>query len=57
MTNNFLKIFTSDVLGYNITDYKFVFAVFMLKKQNERPILKKVYSYKKLTENKVDFKH
>ena len=29
----------------------------MLKKQNERPILKKVYSYKKLTENKVDFKH
>ena len=29
----------------------------MLKKQSERPILKKVYSYKKLTENKVDFKH
>ena len=56
-TNNFPKIFTSGVLDYSIADHKFVFAVFMLKKQSERPILKKVYSYKKLTENKVDFKH
>ena len=57
LTNNLPKIFTSGVLDYSIADHKFVFAVFMLKKQNERPILKKVYSYKKLTENKVDFKH
>ena len=57
LTNNFPKIFTSGVLDYSIADHKFVFAVFMLKKQSERPILKKVYSYKKLTENKVDFKH
>ena len=57
LTNNFPKIFTSGVLDYSIADQKFFFAVFMLKKQSERPILKKVYSYKKLTENKVDFKH
>ena len=29
----------------------------MLKKHNEQPILKKVYSYKKLIENEADFKH
>ena len=52
-TNNFPKIFTSGVLDYSIADHKFVFAVFMLKKQNERPILKKVYSYKKLTEKRL----
>ena len=47
LTNNFPKIFTSGVLDYSIADHKFVFAVFMLKKQNERPILNKVYSYRK----------
>ena len=26
----------------------------MLKKQNERPVLKKLYSFKKLTANKAD---
>ena len=53
LTNNFPKIFTSGVLDYSIADHKFFFAVFMLKKQSERPIFKKVYSYKKLTEKRL----
>ena len=57
LTNHFPKIFTSSAFDYSIANHKFVFAVFMLKKHNEQPILKKVYSYKKLTENEADFKH
>ena len=56
-TNNFPKLFASGIFDYSIADHKFVFAIFMLKKHNEQPILKKVYSYKKLIENEADFKH
>lgn len=43
-------IFKSGVADYIIADHKFVFTVFMFKKQNEE-----VYTLKKLTANNAGF--
>ena len=56
-TNNLPKIFKSGVIDFCIADHKFVYSVFMLKKRNDYPILKRVNSFKKLMNNKANFKH
>ena len=50
LTNNLPKIFKSGVSDNIIADHKFVFTVFMFKKQNEE-----VYTFRKLTESKQDW--
>jgi len=57
LTNNLPKIFKSGVIDLCIADHKFVFSVFLHEKRNDHSILKRVNSFKKLMNDKANFKH